>query len=183
MTDENLDALYTEKNLLEDALLDNSTPRKMDVIKRMDIIKQIRNNDFDTDVNSFKEGLDAACSAIHGEYLVPRSLKSLQNMKTFKVKGINAGFALSKMKGADGHCEIVALYNSSEYWRLGMHLLFSAQENGGKYLECFGEHLSDKLYVAYGFEDYKIIENVKMRDGKIENLHFMKLKWECKPKE
>jgi hypothetical protein len=103
-------------------------------------------------------------------------------MKTFKVKDLNIGFALSKKKGTSGYSEIVAVHNASKYSRMGAYLITSAVELGGKYLECFGDYLNGKLYAGFGFEVYKTIENVKMRNGKIDNLYFMKLKWVPVPK-
>lgn len=170
-----LDYSYTDYVLLKDALLDTHV-READVIEKRNIIRQIRDLDFDTDTETFKSSLDRACAAIHGEYLVPRSLASLRKIKTFKVHGIDAGFALAPLKGTNGYPELVAFHNASRYGRLGMHLLFAAQELGARYLECFGRHLGEILYVSYGFETYKTIENVKMRNGKIETLYFMKLK-------
>ena len=87
------------------------------------------------------------------------------------------------MKGTSQYSEIVALHNASIFGRLGSLLLNAAEELGGKYLECFGEVLSKQLYTTYGFEVYKTIENVKMRNGRHENLYFMKLKWVPAPKE
>jgi hypothetical protein len=176
-----LDFKYTDYVLLADALLDISL-KEADIHNRQDIIDLIRVKNFDTRPETFKESLDIACKSIHGEYLVPRSLASLKRMKTFKIKELNVGFALAPMKGASGFCEIVALHNASKYARLGMHLLLAAEDLGGKYLECFGDVLSGKLYMAYGFEVYKTLDNIKMRNGKIENLYFMKLKWASNPK-
>jgi hypothetical protein len=177
-----LDFKYTDYILLADALLDTSI-KEADIHNRQDIIDLIRVKDFDTRPEAFKESLDVACKSIHGEYLVPRSLSSLKKMKTFKIKNLNVGFALASIKGVSGFSEIVALHNASKYARLGMHLLLAAEELGGKYLECFGDVLSGKLYMAYGFEVYKTLENMKMRNGKIENLYFMKLKWASVPRE
>jgi hypothetical protein len=176
-----LDYAYTDYVLLADALLDTSF-KEADIHIRQDIIDLIQAKNFDTNPEAFKESLDIACKAIHGEYLVPRSLSSLKKMRTFKVKDLNVGFALSPMKGASGFCEIVALHNASKYARLGMHLLLVAEELGGKYLECFGDVLSGKLYMAYGFEIYKTIPNLKMRNGQLNDLHLMKLKWAPVPK-
>lgn len=170
-----IDTMYTDYVLLCNAIMDRQV-REMSVLSRMDIIKQIKNYDFDTDPVDFKESLDYACSQIHGEYLSSRSLSSVQKLKTFKVHNINAGFALSKMKGADGFCEIVAVHNASQYRGLGVYLLPTAVELGGRYLECFGDFLAPKLYAGYGFEVYDTIENVKMRNGKTSDLHRMKLK-------
>jgi hypothetical protein len=86
------------------------------------------------------------------------------------------------MKGASGFCEIVAVHNASRYSNLGMYLMGSAERLGGKYLECFGNVLSGRLYTAFGFETYKTFPQVKMRNGKLKDLHFMKLKWSPVPK-
>jgi hypothetical protein len=176
-----LDFKYTDYVLLADALLDTSL-KEADIFNRQDVIDQIKAKDFDTRPEAFKESLDYACKAVHGEYLSPRSLAALKQMKTFKVKDLNVGFALKRMKGTSEYSEIVAVHNASQYSRLGMYLMATAEELGGKYLECFGEVLNGKLYTAFGFEVYKTIENLKMRNGKIDNLYFMKLKWAPVPK-
>jgi hypothetical protein len=177
-----LDFKYTDYLLLEDALLDTSL-KEADILDRQDVIDQIKARDFDTRPEAFKESLDAACKAIRGEYLSPRSFVALRQMKTYKVKNLNAGFALKKMKGLTEYSEIVSVHNASVFARLGGYLIHAAIELGGKYLECFGDYLNGKLYAGFGFEVYKTLENVKMRNGKIENLYFMKLKWAPLPKE
>jgi hypothetical protein len=176
-----LDSAYADYVLLADALLDNSL-KETDILEREDVINQINLLDFDTRPEAFKESLDIACKSIHGEYLAPRSLSMLKKMKTYKVKDLNVGFALSLMKGVQGFCEIVAVHNVSRYSRLGMYLMGSAERLGGKYLECFGDVLSGSLYTAFGFEIYKTLPQLKMRNGRVEDLHFMKLKWAPLPK-
>jgi hypothetical protein len=175
-----LDFKYADYVLLADALLDTSL-KEADILNRQDIIDQIKAKDFDTRPEAFKESLDYACKAIHGEYLSPRPLASLKRMKTFKVKDLNVGFALATMRGASGYSEIVAVYNASGFSRLGGYLLHAAIESGGKYLECFGDYLNGKLYAGFGFEVYRALENVKMRNGKRSSLYFMKLKWAPAP--
>ena len=177
-----LDYMYTDYILLKDVILDTSL-REQGILNRREIAEQIKARDFDTDPEHFKQSLDTACAAIHGEYLSPRTLSALQRMRTFKIKDLNVGFALKIMKGTSQYSEIVALHNASIFGRLGSLLLNAAEELGGKYLECFGEVLSKQLYTTYGFEVYKTIENVKMRNGRHENLYFMKLKWVPAPKE
>lgn len=176
-----LDYAYTDYVLLTHALMDSHI-REVAITSRPDIIRSIQTKDFDTDTAAFKESLDKACDAVHGEYLARRSLSSLRKIKTFKVKGIDAGFGLAPMKGASGYPEIVALHNASRFARLGMYLLPAAEEMGGMYLECFGEYLAPKLYAGYGFEIYRAIENVKMSNGRRENLYYMKLKWAPLPR-
>jgi hypothetical protein len=97
-------------------------------------------------------------------------------MKTYKIKNLNVGFAFKKTKVTSEYSEIVAVHNASGFARLGGYLIHAAIELGGKYLECFGGYLNGKLYAGFGFEVYKTLENVKMRNGKIENLYFMKLR-------
>jgi hypothetical protein len=176
---EYLELVYTDTILLSDALFDNYTLRESDISnieERKIVIDQIKRRDFGLNTENFKESLDIACdSNKHGEYLVKRSLKSLKQMKTFKVKDLNAGFALEKMEETNNYSKIVAMHNNSKHERLGMYLLDAAEELGGKYLECFGEYLNEKIYAAFGFKVYNIKENVKMKNGKIENLYFMKL--------
>jgi hypothetical protein len=177
-----LDFQYTDYILLADALLDISL-READILSRQDVIDQIKTRDFDTRPEAFKESLDIACKSIHGEYLSPRSLSALKQMRTYKVKDLNVGFALKKMKGSSDFSEIVSVHNASVFGRLGMYLMGTAEELGGKYLQCFGDTLNGKLYTAFGFEVYKTLENIKTRNGKVENLYFMKLKWVPVPKE
>jgi hypothetical protein len=176
-----LDFKYTDYVLLADALLDTSL-KESDILNRQDIIDQIKANYFDTSPESFKESLDRACKSINGEYLSPRSLSTLKQMRTYKVKDLNVGFALKKARGGSEYSEIVAVHNASRFARLGGYLIHAAIELGGKYLECFGDYLNGKLYAGFGFETYKMLPNIRMRNGKIENLYFMKLKWAPAPK-
>jgi len=177
-----LDYTYTDCVLLADALLDQMF-READILDRDDIIEQIQKRDFDTNPESFKKSLDIAVKARHGEHLTARSLPALKKMKTYKVKDLNTGFALSQIKGASGYSEIVSVHNASKFRRLGVYLLPAALKLGGKYLECFGEFLSKQLYTVLGFEVYKTIENAKMSNGKITTLYFMKLKGTPTPQQ
>jgi hypothetical protein len=86
------------------------------------------------------------------------------------------------MKGTEDFSEIVAMHNNSNYRRIGLYLIPAAIELGGKYLECFGEILKDKIYYTYDFEVYKVKENVELRNEKVENLYFMKYKKAPTPK-
>jgi hypothetical protein len=170
------DLHYVDAILLADTLLDHQI-READAPDRQGILKQIEAKDFDTSPENFYESLVAACNAIHGEHLSPRSLASLKKLKTYRVRGINAGFALSQMKGVSGYSEIVAVHNASSYHHLGQPMLLKAIELGGEYLECFGEHLMNVLYKTMGFEVYKTLPDIKMRNGTVSNLYFMKFRW------
>jgi hypothetical protein len=142
------------------------------------LVNRIKGKDFDTDPEAFLQSLLMGYAAVDEddeEYEIP------QSVKTYKVKGQNAGFALSEMKGADGYTEVIAVHNASPYPRLGPVLLTAAIELGGGYLECVGEHLMRVLYKPLGFEVYKTLKNIKLRNGQIERLYFMKLKWVSAP--
>jgi hypothetical protein len=80
------------------------------------------------------------------------------------------------MKGASGYSEIVAVHNASRYHHLGSVMIPTAVELGGRYLECFGDHLANVLYKVMGFEVYKTVPDIKMRNRTVSNLYFMKFK-------
>jgi hypothetical protein len=143
---------------------------------RKDIIAGVISGDFDPDPASFKESLDNALKQVHGEYLATRSLPALQKMKIFKVKNANAGFALKPNKGMPPYSEAIALHNQSGIPRLGVELMLQAINNGGKYLQCFGDFL--KTLYSVHFEVYKTIDGIV---GHPETLYFMKLKGERVP--
>jgi len=183
MKQEEIELIYTDSILLANALFDNSL-KEAKIYAGKEIVNRILTDDFDIDPVEFEKSLNAAIKSEHGEYLVKRSLSSLEKMKTFKVKGINAGFALTKMKGTSDYSEIAAVHNCSKYGRLGVYLLKMAIDEGGIYLECFGEHLSKSVYATLGFEVYKIKEKARVNNnGEEENLYFMKLKDALIPKE
>jgi hypothetical protein len=161
--------------LLSDALYDNVVREGDEGTDVKRVIKSIQEEDFDRDTKAFEDSLNYAIKQIHGEYLSKRSFSSLQKCETYKVKGINAGFALSRMRGAPGLCEIVAVHNASPISRLGVYLMpVATRSMGGKYLECFGENLRG-MYMAYGFEPYRQVDNVRFH-GRLETVYFMKLK-------
>jgi len=176
MSQEEIELIYTDSILLADALFDDRR-KEVKIYAGKEIVNSILTGDFDTDPAEYEKSLNTAVNSEHGEYLAKRSGSSLRKMKTFKVKGINAGFALTKMKGSSGCSEIVAVHNCSKYGRIGVYLLKMAIDEGGIYLECFGEHLSKSVYATLGFEVYKTIEKARVnKNGDEENLYFMKLK-------
>jgi len=143
-------------------------------INKKSIVSSIIQNEFNKDPEEFYKSLQIAIKAVYGEYLAPRSLSTVCKMLTFKVKNVNAGFALIKMKEKQGF-EIVSGHNQSGIPGLGTKLMITAISLGGKYLECFGPYLND-YYGSYRFEVYEEIQNVKMPNKEIQTLYRMKLK-------
>ena len=178
-TPDELEIIYSDSILLSYAVLDRMVEEEFDESTRNDIIQQINNLDFDESPETFRDSLERATKTKHGAYLSKRSLASLQKMKTFKVRDIDAGFALCNKKDCPDLSEIVAVHNASKYPNIGIYLVAAAVRLGGKYLECFGEHLAKTLYGGAGFHVYKELPNTKMKNGKIENLYFMK--WRSSP--
>ena len=171
-----LDLIYSDtvlmKNALYDRILRESQLSHDELLEEWKlIVKQIEKLNFDTDPIHFKESLDTARKAKCGEHFVERSLNSLLKMKTYKVKGLNVGFALDLLNGK--HIKIVAMHNCSKYGRLGTSLINAAIKLGGKYLECFGKTLRDNLYYIAGFREYKKLVQRDMGKGHLEDLYFM----------
>ena len=116
-----------------------------------DIIKSIKNNDFELDKPSFKASLDTAIRRPHGIVLSSYDIDEINKMKTFKVKGISAGYALKKHSNG---FDIVSVHNASGIKSLGELLIDSAIQNGGTYLDCFDGFLV-KFYQKKGFVEYR----------------------------
>jgi len=92
--------------------------------------------------------------AKHPKMLTPYTLDELKEMKTFKLKGYNIGFALKKFQNK-GYSEIVAVHNAEpEVKGIGAVLMDSAIRLGGRYLDHFDGFLSG-LYSKAGFKEYK----------------------------
>ena len=177
-----LELIYSDSILLFHAIFDRMKEGAYSQEIRNEIIFQINNLDFDTKPENFFRSLEKASKMKHGAYLSKRSLSSLKKMKVFKVKDADAGFALCSKKGIPSFSEIVAVHNASEFPNIGIYLVAAARRLSGKYLECFGEHLSKTLYPTAGFETYKSLPNIKMKNGQIEILYFMKVKGCLPPK-
>lgn len=143
-------------------------------IKTNNIIDSILRKDFDQDPEAFYKSLQVAIKSEYGEYLVPRKLSTLKKMLTFKVKGVNAGIALVKIKNSS-ELEMVSLHNQSGIPGLGTKLMLAAIDLGGKYLECFGPYLNE-YYESYRFEEYSRLFNVRMHNGEYRDLYYMELK-------
>lgn len=89
----------------------------------------------------------------HKEMLTDYTIEELAQMKLFKLKGFDIGFALKEKDGK--HQEIVAVFNNEpEVKGVGKPLIRAAIKQGGKYLDHFDGYLSN-LYQSLGFDEYK----------------------------
>ena len=170
------DVIHANSILLTQALFGRMIESEEDPDKRINILKSIQSLDFDTEPVNFQKSLNKAIKGIHGAYPAKCNLSSLKKMKVFKVKEIDAGFALCSRKGLPDFSEIIAVHNASDVSNVGQALMIAAVFLGGKYLECSGDFLSKTLYKTAGFETYHEIPNIKPGDGTIETIYYMKLK-------
>ena len=177
LTEIDADTIYSDSILLQYALFDKMLEGTDNTADRLQILKNIQNLDFDTNPEYFYDSLKIATSTSkYKAYLLERSLVSLKKMKTFKLKNINAGFALKTCRGKPNFSKIVAVHNVSDVPNIGQALLIAATFLGGKYLDCSGTFLSEVLYKTAGFEEYKPSITAALKDGTIETIHFMRLK-------
>lgn len=119
--------------------------------KQQDVLTKIENNQYEQpNANTFTQALN---KSKHKEMLTDYSVEELSQMKLFKLKGYDIGFALKKYK--DGtYSEIVAVFNNDPtVKKIGKELMKSAIKNGGKYLDHFDGYLS-QLYQGLGFEEH-----------------------------
>ena len=179
--EQELDVIYSDSILLKQALFGRMIESEENPEKRIEILKSIQALDFDTDPKNFYKSLEKAIKGTRGVYLSKRSIYSLQKMKVFKVKGIDAGFALCNKNGRTDFSEIVVVHNASSISNIGQTLMTAAVFLGGKYLDCAGEFLSNTLYKTAGFEVYDSIPNKELSNGVVETIYFMKLKGVPKP--
>jgi len=115
-----------------------------------DVINLIKNNDweFENPIR-FKE---AVSKSKHKEMLTMYSVNELSNMKLFKLKGYDIGYALKLKDGK--YSEIVSVFNNEPNIKgIGDELLLSAIKNGGCYLDHYDGYLSN-LYQSLGFIEY-----------------------------
>ena len=136
-----------------------------------DLISTIVQKDFDNDPDVFHQSLQAVLNSTYSEYLVQRSLSSIYQLQTFKVKKANAGFALAKKEGSSD-LMLAAVFNQSGIPGLGTKLMISAIDLGARYLECFGSYLNC-YFQSYRFEVYSEILNVKMHNGSFQTVYCM----------
>ncbi len=91
----------------------------------------------------------------HKQMLTPYTIDELRNMRLYKLKGLNIGYALKKPSEDEGYTEIVAVHNNEPSVKaVGDALVSSAIQNGGLTLDHFDGYLSD-LYSRNGFVEYK----------------------------
>lgn len=125
---------------------DNNNPNKRD-----EIITLIKNNQWEE--QNPQEFYDSLKKSKHPLMLTDYSTSELSQMKLFKLKGYNIGFALKKFNGR--YSEIVAVHNNEPSIKnIGDELMNAAIQNGGCYLDHFDGFLS-KLYSDTGFVEYK----------------------------
>jgi len=111
-----------------------------------DALQKIKNEEWDTVPTHFKEAIS---KSKRKEVLTDYSVAELEQMKLFKVKGYDMGYALKKHNGS--YSEIVSVFNNEPSIKgMGVSLVKSAIKNGGCYLDHFDGFLSD-LYSSLGF--------------------------------
>ena len=175
------DVIHADSILLSQALFGRIIEGEEDPVRRIEILKSIQALDFDTEPENFQKSLNKAIKGTHGASLSKRKISSLKEMKVFKVKDIDAGFALCNREGKPNFSEIVAVHNASNISNIGQALMIAAVFLCGKYLECAGEFLSKTLYKTAGFETYRETPNVSLSNGTIETIYYMKLKGITEP--
>jgi hypothetical protein len=132
-----------------DEILFNEDKVNPDVVSK-DVLNKIESNLFEKpNPNSFAQALS---KSKHQEMLTDYSPEELTQMKLFKLKGYDIGYALKKYK--DGtFSEIVAVFNNEPNIKgIGKALIQSAIKNGGKVLDHFDGFLS-QFYQSLGFEE------------------------------
>jgi hypothetical protein len=109
----------------------------------------IENDEYESDANAFKTSLDKSTKK---EMLTTYTVNELKQMKLFKLKGYDIGFALKKKDGK--FQEIVAVHNNEPtIKKIGEDLVKSAIKHGGVYLDHFSGYL-DSFYSNLGFVEY-----------------------------
>ena len=109
-----------------------------------------RNNWESPNPQAFRAALN---KSKHQEMLTDYSPEELSQMKLFKLKGFDIGFALKEKDGK--HQEIVAVFNNEpEIKGVGKPLINAAIRQGGRYLDHFDGYLSN-LYQSLGFDEYQ----------------------------
>lgn len=110
--------------------------------------KEIQNNMWISDPQEFSQAISKTSRP---EVLTPYSIAELNQMKLFKLKNFDIGFALKKHNG--NYSEIVSVFNNEPNIKgIGEMLIKSSIKNGGCYLDHFDGFLSG-LYSKLGFEE------------------------------
>ncbi len=111
-----------------------------------DVIELINNNQFEVNnINEFKKSLS---SGDRGEFLNDYTEDEYGQMKTYKIKGYNVGFAIK----SDG--DIVSVHNNSGIGGIGKILMKKAIAFGGTKLDHFDGFLTG-FYESLGFKVYE----------------------------
>ena len=127
-------------SLQEDAMLSE--------VDNSEVVNLITTDQFETDPKEFNRSLR---SGSRSEMLTDYSTEDLSSMKTFKVKGQNAGFAVK----SDG--DIVSVHNNTDVKGLGPHLIKAAIRHGGKKLDHYDGYLTG-FYRKLGFKITNVVE-------------------------
>lgn len=130
-----------EQRLFESYFITNDTLNEGS-LDNQDILARINNNEFDVNSSEFANSLNSGNKT---EFLTPYTPNELGKMKTFKVKGFNAGFAIK----SDG--DIVSVHNNSGLPSVGSALIKAAIKNGGNKLDHFDGYLTG-FYSKLGFK-------------------------------
>lgn len=139
------------EHILREEYFTESVNEETDSEKRQNVLNAISKNDWEKPQNpqSFRDSL---IKSKHAPMLTPYSTGELSQMKLFKLKGYDIGYALKKKDGK--YSEIVAVHNNQpDVKNIGKELMLSAVKNGGCYLDHFDGFLS-QLYSGIGFEEY-----------------------------
>ena len=97
---------------------------------------------------------DSLLKSKHQMMLTDYTETELSQMKLFKLKGFNIGYALKNHVGKP-FSEIVALHNNEpNVHGIGDLLIESAISNGGCYLDHFDVDILNRIYGSHGFIEY-----------------------------
>jgi hypothetical protein len=117
--------------------------------KRTDVINLINNNEFETTPDEFRKSL---LMSKHKEMLSNYTVQELSQMKLFKLKNYNIGYALKQQKNG---IDIVAVHNNEQDVKnIADFLIKSAIKNGGNMLDHFDIDILNNLYSSNGFIEY-----------------------------
>lgn len=135
-------------NLFDDDNVLNENDQEL----RDQVIFLIKNNQWEPqNPKSFRESL---LKSKHPDMLTDYSESELSDMKLFKLKNFNIGYAL-KTNQYKPYSEIVAVHNNEpDVKNIGGELMQSAINNGGCYLDHFDSEKLSSLYKSMGFEEY-----------------------------
>ncbi|MFW6272435.1 MAG: hypothetical protein ACOC2U_01485 [bacterium] len=119
--------------------------------KKNEIVSLIKNNQWINPTPS--EFRDSLLKSKHPLMLTDYNESELNQMKLFKLKNYNIGFALKNHDGKP-YSEIVAVHNNEpDVSGIGDELMRSAIKNGGCYLDHFDSSKLSSLYSSMGFEE------------------------------